>query len=445
MGALGSQFTGTSGFEDPTKFSGEYLAASVTSMSADGLGGGAAIAKLAGLDGMGRIRAEGGLKGKYQLPPGHKGRLKTAGSFILWALTIVEILEMTTGFGPPAEGSDLKAGSQQFTSLSGQLKAALPDDGWQGSASEAYADLDTTLQDLAQTMAGLDLQLADLVENQAEWVTHMRLGFGILKDVLFAAYIIELIIRFAPAPLGPAVSQTFALTVSGLGIATAVGFLATLCTYSFENAKKADALASQYTQAAAGTVQTGSLAQAKVASTGESSVSSFGAVSASMSGMPAVTAAPVPAVAAPVKPRDGADDERAPASTQMSAADAGVGAIADAPTTPDQTTPSTPAAAMPTVAQLSAMSGQTSKLSGQLSQHSQLVNQAMGQIQQLTQMAQQGQGTAVPAEQATTDEAALASDVEGAGMGTDNAQRAPVEFTAGAQAAPQPSRAGRVI
>lgn len=227
LGSLGQNFTGV----DSPGFSGEYLAASVTSMSADGLAGGAALAKLGGLDGLTRIRFEGGSV-KVPSVPGSKQSLKTAGSLILWALTVVELMELTTGFGPPVEGDYLRSGAQQFSALSAQLKSALPDDdGWAGTASTAYAGLDATLQNVAQSMAELDLELAALVKDQAEWVTHMRLGFGILKDLLFACYIVELIIRFAPPPLGPVASQSFAIAVSGVGIATAVGFLATLTTY----------------------------------------------------------------------------------------------------------------------------------------------------------------------------------------------------------------------
>ena len=99
------------------------------------------------------------------------------------------------------------------------------------------------------------------------------------------------------------------------------------------------------------------------------------------------------------------------------------------------TTPST----MPTLAQVSAMSGQTPKLSGQLSQHANLVNQAVGQMQRLAQMGRQGQGDAAPAE-----EAALAGGVEGAGA-TEGAGRAPIEVAAsGAQTAQRPSGARRV-
>ena len=342
-------------------------------------------------------------------------------------------MELTTGFGPPDEGDDLKAGAQQFTTLAGQLKSALPDDSWQGSRSEAYAELDTALQNLSQTMAELGLQLATLVENQADWVTHMRLGFGILKDVLLAAFAIEIVMTFLPPPAGPVPARAFALTVSGPGIAAAIGFLTTLCTFSFENAKKADALTSQYSALSAATRQTGSFAQVKVATAGQSTVPSFEAISVSMSEMAAVAS---PAIAT-----RGSQAERAPLSDRMGATESPGGGAPEAPTTP--ATPTT----MPTLAQVSAMSGQAAKLSGQLSQPAQLVNQATGQLQQLVQMARQGQGTAAPAEQAATEEAALAGGVEGAGaaLGTPGAERVPTDgAAAGAKAARQPSRAGRI-
>ncbi|UXA07114.1 hypothetical protein KXD96_02840 [Mycobacterium sp. SMC-2] len=404
LGSLGQNFTGVGS----PGFSGEYLAASVTSMSADGLAGGAALAKLGGLDGLTRIRFEGGSV-KVPSPPGSKQSLKTAGSLILWALTVVELMELTTGFGPPVEGDDLRNGSQQFSTLAAQLKSAIPDnDGWEGSASDAYAGLDTALQNLAQTMAELDLELAALVKDQAEWVTHMRLGFGILKDLLFACYLVELIIRFAPPPLGPAVSQGFAIAVSALGIAAAVGFLTTLTTYSVLNGKKADALAGEYSALATGTVQTGSPAKAKVTTAAESTVSSFDAVSGSMSGVSAFSELPTVAALARLTPTEGASAQDLATLSAFSA---------DAAPTP---VAETPAVTPPTMAQVAQASAQAAKVSGQASQHMNLANQTVGQAQQLAQMGQQGQ----PA-----GEDAPAEDAEAAGpaAGAEGAERAPLE------------------
>ncbi|OMC15305.1 MULTISPECIES: EspA/EspE family type VII secretion system effector [unclassified Mycobacterium] len=425
LAGLGQQFGGPSGLQ--ANFGdGEYLASSVTSLSGDALAGGATIGKMVGprLYNWQLERMTGGL-----MTDRNEARMKKASDFqkstslILWTMTVVEILELTTGFGPPAEGDDLKAGAHQFSTLSAQLKSALPDnDSWEGSASEAYADLDSALQTMATTMAELDNKLADLVKDQAEWVTHMRLGFGVLKDVLIACYIVELIIQFTPSA-GPAVAKIFAGIVCALGIAAALSFLGTLLNYSIKNGQQADSLAKGYEALATGTVQEGSMAEATVATSGQSTVGSFDAVSNSMSGMSALSA--TPPIAAPAKADNRSEDERAPLGSQMSAAS---GTLADAkPETPDKTTPSTPAVPMPTVGQLAQMSGQASKLSGQLSQHSQLVNQAMGQIQQLAQLGQQGQGAAAPAE-----EAELADDVEGAGagLGTEGAERAPIDVAA---------------
>ncbi|KAA1238489.1 hypothetical protein F0Q45_26970, partial [Mycobacterium simiae] len=102
-------------------------------------------------------------------------------------------MELTTGFGTPYDGNSLDNGSQHFTTLSEQLKSALPDASWVGSASEAYAGLGTALQNAAASMAELDTQLAALVKDQGEWVTRMRLGFGITKDILVACLLIEML------------------------------------------------------------------------------------------------------------------------------------------------------------------------------------------------------------------------------------------------------------
>lgn len=216
-------------------------------------------------------------------------------SIISWTITAVQLLQLTTGFGTPYDGASLKTGSQQFTTLAGQLKSALPDSGWEGTASEAYADVDTTLQNVSQQMASLDSQLADLMKNQADWVTHMHLAFGILNDVLLAALVVEVILTLTvPAPAGPVAAKIFAIAVASLGIAAAVSLLGTLLGFSIENGKTADALAASYSQLASGIVQNDSVAAAQtvVASQSTSAVSGFGAISAGLSGPSVVAVAP---------------------------------------------------------------------------------------------------------------------------------------------------------
>lgn len=195
--------------------------------------------------------AAGGVGGEKS--PIH--RALKAGDLILWVLTVVDLLELTTGFGPPEGGNEFERGSQQFSALSEQLRVALPDDRWQGAASQAYAELDATLANVSQSMAQLDLRLAALIHDQADWVTHIRLAFGVLKDFVIAAYLIETAMIF----LSPAAARVFAYAVCGLGLAAAVGMLCTLGYFSYENAQQANDLANQYAQLSRGPVPGGPL------------------------------------------------------------------------------------------------------------------------------------------------------------------------------------------
>ncbi|PRI16648.1 EspA/EspE family type VII secretion system effector [Mycobacterium shigaense] len=406
---LGLDFSGWSG-SDP---GAEGYAATATNTAADLGSFGAAIGgkvmsryiKNMPQDDLIRLEARmGGQKGVNEFTK--------AASIISWTITTVQLLQLTTGFGTPYDGASLQTGSQQFTSLAEQLKSALPDTGWEGEASEAYAGLDTTLQTVAQKMADLDSQLAALVKNQGEWVTHMQLAFGILNDLLATALIIELILTLAvPAPAGPAVAKAFAITVASLGISAAVGFLGTLLGYSIENGKKADALADSYAQLVAGIVQNDSVAQAKVAVAGQSTVSSFEAVSAGLSGPSAIAGPPTAA------PRTDAANDRAAQRVQRDAEVGGAdprGAAA-----PEYASSSAPTGAMPTLVQAAAMSGQATNLSGRVSRPESLVNQARAQVHQLAQGDPQEEN-AVPAGEVRTDEGA------GTSLAAHGTERAPI-------------------
>ncbi|MBY0442261.1 MAG: hypothetical protein K2Q25_09030 [Mycobacteriaceae bacterium] len=103
---------------------------------------------------------------------------------LLKAYAAVDALEPSIGFGPPYEGADLKVGAEQFRTLHDQLTSAFPDISWQGLAAQSYAHAVTELRDDMQTLADMDRKLADLVKDQAAWVTHMSLGFALVKFLL---------------------------------------------------------------------------------------------------------------------------------------------------------------------------------------------------------------------------------------------------------------------
>lgn len=129
-------------------------------------------------------------------------------SIISWTITIVELLSLTTGFGYPYEGNSVESGSEEFQALATELQSALPGADWTGAASEAYAEVNRNLADIAAKLAQLDLELAALTKEHAELVAQMRLAFGALKATLLGALVTELAITMlVPAPVGPPVGD----------------------------------------------------------------------------------------------------------------------------------------------------------------------------------------------------------------------------------------------
>ena len=393
LGQLGQLY----GAGDPQFSSTEYLAATVNSMSVGMVSSGINVTGMVG------SQLTKGVPARELTQTGkvlrNAGKL-TAASFALTALTVVEALELTTGFGPPYEGHDLEVGSQQCAKVHDLLGSALPDDSWRGSASHAYGDRTAEQRDRADTLADLDLELAALVKNQADMVTHMRLGFSLLKDLLLAAFFVECSLDFLPVP---GLSKIFGISVFALGIGAASGMLLFLLGNSVQNGEQAAALTTEYLAVAKSALATGSLAPTELAVAMESTVSRASSSVASVA--------------------NGPGDQRVSLGTVLGAGDTSADGAPGAPevsVTPDETAPSTPAFTMPTLAQVTAMSGQAAKLSVRVSPHTSPVNQTMGQ---------QGRGAPAPAKRAPAEEAALAADVEHvrAAAGLEGAQRAPID------------------
>jgi hypothetical protein len=415
LGSFGKNFVGVS---DP-KFSGEYAWSSGTSMSADFLAGGASIATFVANRGNSFVKD-----------------ILEAGSPILWAITVVEILEATTGFGPPHEGADLKDGSAQFAKVYEQVGLAFPDDNWQGLASKAYATQNKTLQDLAKKMQDLDGTLAGIVKDHAEWVTHIRLGFGILKDLLIVAFIIYLILLAVQPPA----ALPFANVVAGIGVGLAIGMIGVVVTSSTTQGLKSVAVLGHYGEVATAAGKLGTPGPPKttapVPAPEQSTVSRFEDIPSDM-----------PEASKAHTGGGSSAHERPRLSAPTGAGETVGGGSAAAPATPATPgtpgTPGTPTGAMPTLSQLAPSFGQAAKLSGHVTPHATLVNQAMGRFQQIAQTAQQGEGAAAPAE-----EDALAGDLYGArvAVGAGAGERAPIHVAADrAEQAQEPSPAERWV
>nr|WP_277396007.1 EspA/EspE family type VII secretion system effector [Mycobacterium gordonae] len=360
-----------------------------------------------------------------------------------------------TGFGPPADGGDVEAGSAEFSALCGQLKSALPDSRWQGSASQAYAAQDTLLQNLAQRLAELDHAFAGLVKDQADWVVHTRLAMGVVKDILVAAFLLTFVLAFSPWA-GPVVARVFALTVAALAMSTVLGMVGALVNFSVNNGREADSLAGEYREVvtAAGVVSPSGLAKAAGSVQGpaavQSGVGSAGSVAEGGSGESAMPSVAV--LAGSGMASQGSTVTQRATLGALTGDGAGVG---------DGSVPAWPGLPVPGGARLSwpvapgvaavTRAGQASGVSGSGGPPGKAVDQGGAPLGLVAAMAGKGH---VPAPAARTaaapgapagvdphDAAALTGDLEGAGPDTNSqlGERAPIEAGArGGGTAQQP-------
>lgn len=185
MVALWQQFSLAMTYKADAPGSSEYLAGIVTNATAD---------LYAHYRGLMDARDE-----RMALPP----RSAIAGrigwfppDLIMLALSAVEALELTIGFGEPYRGFPLKVSWHQFSALQNRLASASPDSSWQGIAAQDYARRNDGQQNRALAMADLDRRLADLVQDHADQVTHVRLAFGILKYLLIFTCICDVFLLF---------------------------------------------------------------------------------------------------------------------------------------------------------------------------------------------------------------------------------------------------------
>ncbi|OBF09419.1 hypothetical protein A5730_08525 [Mycobacterium sp. ACS4054] len=333
-----------------------------------------------------------------------RGFTGAAVNILPWTASVVGYLELLTGFGPPNEGSDLKSGAELWAALEEQLESAVPSEDWEGDASDAYAAQVTALRVIAKDLADLDGRLADIVADQAEWVTHIRLGFGILLNLLTTAIAIEVLLRIALAyvPSGALWASGWAIFASTLAISAALGMLGTLIGMSVENGNKADDVATEIERlgAAARHLVNDSTAQSVVATAPESRASEFQTLSNG----------PSPTLAAPRGQKP---------TSRKAAARESDGAEADTPEIPENLQGGSQSAGMPTLSTLMQMSNQAGNDSAQSPGRADALNPLVGRGRRPDPVADQEPAAAVKA--------------MGAGAGSGAADRAPVEVAGEAQ------------
>jgi EspA/EspE family len=387
--------------------------------------------------------------------------LKNAGTKVLptptaildVAMLALVVVDFLNGFGAPNSGAAVSTAADKLDLFMKQLDAGCVPDArdWSGAAADAYVIQNTILKGLAESMKDLDKQLKDLVANQGNEVQTAHNCIAITSLVLTAAQRVAVALYLIPV-VGPEISCAWQIIAAFGACATVFAFEMLTLSNSMSISQQVDAVALEY-------IQLGKDAEVKLAGTfgqidgkgaeqTSSKVASFTAISDGMSafsGRPTVASLANTSLA-----REGASP--AQRAWLDAASETRVDASADLPaTTGDGATPPTLAFTPPTLSQINQASGQLAKMSGHVSQHMNLMNQTTGQVQSVAQMGQQGQGAAAPAEKAaeqsaTTEEAALAGDVEGAGAGagTEAGERAPIDV-AEVGAEQELDRPGRVL
>ncbi|KAA1251748.1 hypothetical protein F0Q45_02445 [Mycobacterium simiae] len=375
--------------------------------------------------------------------------LPTPTAIIDAAVAAIAAIDLANGVGPPDSGAAFSAGSQKFENVVLQLSAAMPEpQGWEGDSAKAYADANAAQQALAKTMQELDKQAQALVERQSKAVQSAHrtialtsLGLAVAKGIALSLYLIP--------GSGPEISAGWQ---SAAALAAAITVLEReLFAYaeSLDIEIETVGLSENYRAVAAQAGPSGTFARFATTGAAETWVGSAAAVSRTsvFSEMPTVgTLASLAGDNVGAQQRAFHSD-----STENDLPADGALEVPETPGLPSEPVLTVPR--LPTVADVSAMSAQAARMSGQVSQHMNLVNQTMGQVQQVAAMARGHGSAAPPAEEAAVEEAAnadtaLAAPAENAGVasGVASAERAPIDITtAGASDAREPKFGERIL
>jgi hypothetical protein len=366
--------------------------------------------------------------------------LPTPTAIVDVAMVAISIVDLFNGFGPPDKGGAFTSGVDKLANVKLQLDAAVPDSrDWSGPAAKAYSDQNAALQALVVKLQELDKQMQALVANQGSEVQKAHTAISVTLFALVVAQGIALALYLIPV-VGPEISCAWQIVAAFAAGATVLAFEMFTLANSMSLGNEISAVALQYGEVAADATSKATFGTIEITGAEETTVSSFKAISDSMSAFSAPPTVATLSSMASEAGQEASTDARAKMSA-LTDGETPVDATPEVPGVPETpaapAAPTAPAFTLPTMAQVSAASTQAAKMSGQASQQMNLVNQTMGSVQQVASMGQQGQAPAAPAEETAPAD-------EGAGAGTEGAERAPIDDV-GAARAESPGSAGRVL
>jgi EspA/EspE family len=117
--------------------------------------------------------------------------------------TIIAGMKNTTGQGDPERGNVFGQAQSTFNGVNETLKSAVPDDGWEGSGSYAYADQNTRQQLRSEAMADADHEVHKVLYREAAQIT-LRRGYlddqyNFLANTSYVTFPLQFIPRYGEA------------------------------------------------------------------------------------------------------------------------------------------------------------------------------------------------------------------------------------------------------
>jgi hypothetical protein len=117
--------------------------------------------------------------------------------------TVIAGMKNTTGQGDPERGDVFGQAQSTFNGVNETLKSAVPDDGWDGAGSYAYADQNTRQQLRSEAMADADHEVHKVLYREAAQIT-LRRGYlddqyNFLANTSYVTFPLQFIPRYGEA------------------------------------------------------------------------------------------------------------------------------------------------------------------------------------------------------------------------------------------------------
>ncbi|CQD17542.1 hypothetical protein BN000_03875 [Mycobacterium europaeum] len=226
--------------------------------------------------------------GKYKIPGDKFGPRREGGESLKDAfgkecvilergIQIMTALTLLHGSGTD-KGQYYQMGSDKFQLAWESLKDATAEsDSWTGDAAEAYNALNAAQMDWATAMSDLDLQIAAILADEADWLKNAKVTLTACRAVFTAAIPIASTLRWVS---GPQASLLFQLATFAAVMPVAIFITAASMDESLQNKRKIDGISARYREVADSAVVSGSaFAPSTAAPAPRSTVSPFDEVS----------------------------------------------------------------------------------------------------------------------------------------------------------------------